>query len=193
VPPCSARGVYAGRCEMEQREGEVAEIRHTSLPGPFPGNSRGNGWRGARGRGATFPAHSGCAGAPPGPTTGACQELADGGGRAKPVACEGAVDPKGAASSQSRRWSEASVGKARPGTAVKTPQMSPDANVRVARRRAPRTARCVHEGSGCAFSARRPLVCGGKETDDGLPGPQGTGAMTHAYDSGLILRSPPKL
>ena len=56
--------------------GEVPENGHTPLQGR-PGNRIG--WRGARGRGGTFPAHSGCAGAPPGTTRGPREELADGG------------------------------------------------------------------------------------------------------------------
>ena len=50
------------------------------------------------GVGKTCPAHPGGAGAPPGTTTGPCQELADGGPLRLARGLEGAVDPKGAAS-----------------------------------------------------------------------------------------------
>ena len=43
--------------------------------------------------------HSGGAGAPPGPTTGACQELADGGPLRFARGSEGAIDPEGVARS----------------------------------------------------------------------------------------------
>jgi len=55
---------------------------------------------GARGRGETYPAHPGGAGAPPGTTRGPCQELADGGPPRSARGCERAIDPKGVASAQ---------------------------------------------------------------------------------------------
>ena len=62
----------------------VAENSHWRIPG----RTRNGRLRGARGRGATYPAHSGGTGAPPGPITGACQELADGGRQAKSEAAK---------------------------------------------------------------------------------------------------------
>ena len=58
----------------------------------------GGGGCGARGRDNVIP-HSGGAGAPPGTTTGPCQELADGGPPRSARGPERAVDPKGAANS----------------------------------------------------------------------------------------------
>ena len=57
--------------------------RRTAIGAFRAGSPQGERLRGARGRGGTLLAHSGGIGAPPGPTTGACQELADGGRRAK--------------------------------------------------------------------------------------------------------------
>ena len=54
----------------------------------------------ARGRGETYPAHPGGAGAPPGVTTDPCQELADGGPPRSARGSERAIDPKGVASSE---------------------------------------------------------------------------------------------
>jgi hypothetical protein len=58
----------------------VAENSHRRIPGRIA--ARRTAARRPRAWG-TFLAHSGGIGAPPGPTTGACQELADGGRRAK--------------------------------------------------------------------------------------------------------------
>ena len=68
---------------------------------------------GARGRGETSPAHPGGAGAPPGTTTGPCQELADGGPQRLARGPDRAVDPEGAATfgptaGQSGPWAKRS-------------------------------------------------------------------------------------
>ncbi len=70
------------------------------------------------------------------------------------------------------RRSGTSVGKARPGAGVRTPRWR-------AERRRTFERGCALK-LGCADRRAVPLMFEGEKKEDGLPGPQRTGAMTHA-------------
>ena len=121
----------------------------------------GGGGCGARGRG-NVPPHPGGAGAPPGTTTGPCQELADGGPPQSARGCERAIDPKGVARSQAGGGTKRSVGKARPGAGRRTPLWR-------AERRRTFARRCARK-NGCARRRAIPSLSRGQRKDRPTPG-----------------------
>jgi hypothetical protein len=145
--PCSSRGVVARRSHdgatgrMRWRRCAIAPSR--ASPGQFPGHEAGAAPAG----GGTYLRTRAVPGLRPAPLRGPARSWLTAG----------------------RSRFERLVGKARPGTGTKTPQMSPDGSVRVARRKAPHLGNKVRTTKGSARRRATPLVREG-EGKEGLPG-----------------------
>jgi hypothetical protein len=177
--PGASRASSRDVAVMEPRGG-VGAGEQAQLPSRIAAGN-GHGWRGARGRGTTYPPRSGDAGAPPGDTGFPCQELADGEPQGLPEARR-ALAPK-------RGLSPRAKGKTngKPKSAARRRKE----NAAMERREAPTLFKreCGKTEYGRALSALHPLDFfeGDEEgpakagRDDGVPGTAKPRAMTRVY------------